>query len=166
MIKAVVGANWGDEGKGKITDVKAAESDIVVRFQGGSNAGLSLEALGEPDAGPEHKPLLRKEQAALHHPTVDLPTQGQRPDRICHRRGMNPVHQHPTFAAAAHRLPHASAAGKSEAECFSLLGEIHAAALQQSCQLLTALRWEIKVLFHRLSLLSAGKPRRVKGSAS
>ena len=40
MIKAVVGANWGDEGKGKITDVKAAESDIVVRFQGGSNAGL------------------------------------------------------------------------------------------------------------------------------
>lgn len=37
MIKAIVGANWGDEGKGKITDVIAAQSDIVIRFQGGSN---------------------------------------------------------------------------------------------------------------------------------
>lgn len=42
MIKAIVGANWGDEGKGKITDVFAAESDIVVRFQGGSNAGHTI----------------------------------------------------------------------------------------------------------------------------
>ena len=35
MVKAVVGANWGDEGKGKITDMLAKESDIIVRFQGG-----------------------------------------------------------------------------------------------------------------------------------
>lgn len=42
MIKAIVGANWGDEGKGKITDVEAARSDIVVRFQGGSNAGHTI----------------------------------------------------------------------------------------------------------------------------
>ena len=40
MIKAIVGANWGDEGKGKITDSLAKESDIVVRYQGGSNAGF------------------------------------------------------------------------------------------------------------------------------
>lgn len=42
MIKAIVGANWGDEGKGKITDFLASESDIVVRFQGGSNAGHTI----------------------------------------------------------------------------------------------------------------------------
>ncbi|MBM7582372.1 adenylosuccinate synthase [Caldicoprobacter guelmensis] len=42
MVKAIVGANWGDEGKGKITDMLAAESDIVVRFQGGSNAGHTI----------------------------------------------------------------------------------------------------------------------------
>ena len=36
MVKAIVGANWGDEGKGKITDVMAAQSDVVIRFQGGS----------------------------------------------------------------------------------------------------------------------------------
>ena len=42
MVKAIVGANWGDEGKGKITDVLAAESDVVVRFQGGSNAGHTI----------------------------------------------------------------------------------------------------------------------------
>lgn len=42
MIKAVVGANWGDEGKGKLTDVFAKESDIVVRFQGGNNAGHTI----------------------------------------------------------------------------------------------------------------------------
>ena len=59
---------------------------------------------------------------------------------------MNPVHQHPTFAAAAHRLPYASAAGKSEVEFLSLPGKLHAAAFQQCGQLLTALRWEIKVL--------------------
>ena len=43
MIKAIVGANWGDEGKGKITDLLAAESDIVIRFQGGSNAGHTIK---------------------------------------------------------------------------------------------------------------------------
>ncbi|MDD5987343.1 MAG: adenylosuccinate synthase [Eubacteriales bacterium] len=42
MVKAVVGANWGDEGKGKITDMLAKESDIVIRFQGGSNAGHTI----------------------------------------------------------------------------------------------------------------------------
>lgn len=39
MVRAIVGANWGDEGKGKITDMLAKESDIIIRFQGGSNAG-------------------------------------------------------------------------------------------------------------------------------
>ncbi len=42
MVKAIVGANWGDEGKGKITDCLAQESDIVIRFQGGSNAGHTI----------------------------------------------------------------------------------------------------------------------------
>ena len=43
MIKAIVGANWGDEGKGKITDTLAEHSDIIVRFQGGSNAGHTIK---------------------------------------------------------------------------------------------------------------------------
>ena len=42
MIKAVVGANWGDEGKGKITDMLAEHSDVVIRFQGGANAGHTI----------------------------------------------------------------------------------------------------------------------------
>ena len=42
MVKAVVGANWGDEGKGKITDTLAEQADIVVRFQGGANAGHTI----------------------------------------------------------------------------------------------------------------------------
>ena len=42
MVKAIVGANWGDEGKGKITDVLASKSDIVIRFQGGSHAGHTI----------------------------------------------------------------------------------------------------------------------------
>lgn len=42
MVRAIVGANWGDEGKGKITDLCAEQSDIVVRFQGGSNAGHTI----------------------------------------------------------------------------------------------------------------------------
>ncbi len=42
MVSAVVGANWGDEGKGKITDMLSEESDIIVRFQGGSNAGHTI----------------------------------------------------------------------------------------------------------------------------
>lgn len=42
MVRAIVGANWGDEGKGKLTDVLAKEADIVIRFQGGSNAGHTI----------------------------------------------------------------------------------------------------------------------------
>ena len=42
MVKAIVGGNWGDEGKGKMTDMLAADSDIVVRFQGGANAGHTI----------------------------------------------------------------------------------------------------------------------------
>ena len=42
MVKAIVGANWGDEGKGKITDMFAEASDVVVRFQGGANAGHTI----------------------------------------------------------------------------------------------------------------------------
>lgn len=42
MVKAVVGANWGDEGKGKITDMLAEKADIIVRFQGGANAGHTI----------------------------------------------------------------------------------------------------------------------------
>ncbi|MBR4542937.1 MAG: adenylosuccinate synthase [Lachnospiraceae bacterium] len=43
MVKAVVGANWGDEGKGKITDMLATDADVVVRFQGGANAGHTIK---------------------------------------------------------------------------------------------------------------------------
>jgi len=42
MVRAIVGANWGDEGKGKITDMLAKESDIIIRLQGGSNAGHTI----------------------------------------------------------------------------------------------------------------------------
>ena len=42
MVKAIVGANWGDEGKGKITDLLAERSDVVIRFQGGANAGHTI----------------------------------------------------------------------------------------------------------------------------
>ena len=42
MVRSIVGANWGDEGKGKITDVLAEKSDVVVRFQGGANAGHTI----------------------------------------------------------------------------------------------------------------------------
>ena len=42
MVSAIVGANWGDEGKGKMTDMLAADSDIVIRFQGGANAGHTI----------------------------------------------------------------------------------------------------------------------------
>ena len=42
MVKALVGANWGDEGKGKITDMLAQDSDIIIRFQGGANAGHTI----------------------------------------------------------------------------------------------------------------------------
>lgn len=43
MVTAVVGANWGDEGKGKITDTLADQADVVVRFQGGANAGHTIK---------------------------------------------------------------------------------------------------------------------------
>ena len=42
MVKAVVGANWGDEGKGKLTDMLAREADIIIRYQGGANAGHTI----------------------------------------------------------------------------------------------------------------------------
>ena len=42
MVRAIVGANWGDEGKGKLTDMMSQESDIVIRFQGGANAGHTI----------------------------------------------------------------------------------------------------------------------------
>ena len=42
MIKAIVGACWGDEGKGKVTDLLAEDADVVVRFQGGANAGHTI----------------------------------------------------------------------------------------------------------------------------
>ena len=40
MVRAIVGANWGDEGKGKITDMFASQADMVIRFQGGANLSL------------------------------------------------------------------------------------------------------------------------------
>ena len=43
MVKAVVGANWGDEGKGKIVDMLGEKADVIVRFQGGSNAGHTIK---------------------------------------------------------------------------------------------------------------------------
>ena len=42
MVQAVVGANWGDEGKGKIVDTLSDHADIVVRYQGGANAGHTI----------------------------------------------------------------------------------------------------------------------------
>ena len=42
MVKAIVGACWGDEAKGKITDMLASDADVVIRFQGGSNAGHTI----------------------------------------------------------------------------------------------------------------------------
>ena len=42
MVHTIVGANWGDEGKGKVTDLLAEKSDVVVRFQGGANAGHTI----------------------------------------------------------------------------------------------------------------------------
>ncbi len=42
MVKAIVGCNWGDEGKGKMTDTMAEHADVVVRFQGGANAGHTI----------------------------------------------------------------------------------------------------------------------------
>ena len=44
MVKAIVGANWGDEGKGKITDMLAQDSDIIIRFQGGATIRYFLRS--------------------------------------------------------------------------------------------------------------------------
>ena len=50
MVKAVVGANWGDEGKGKITDMLAEKADIIVRFQGGAKADyMVFDRYSAPD---------------------------------------------------------------------------------------------------------------------
>jgi adenylosuccinate synthase len=46
-VIVVVGAQWGDEGKGKIIDLLAKSTDVVVRFQGGNNAGHTLVVEGE-----------------------------------------------------------------------------------------------------------------------
>ncbi|MEG1427001.1 MAG: adenylosuccinate synthase [Oscillospiraceae bacterium] len=63
MVKAIVGACWGDEGKGKITDVLAAESDIVIRFQGGSNAGHTI-------VNPYGKFALHQLPSGVFHPHI------------------------------------------------------------------------------------------------
>ena len=47
MVRAIVGANWGDEGKGKITDVLAAKSDVVIRFQEGATPGIPSSIISE-----------------------------------------------------------------------------------------------------------------------
>ena len=47
MVKAIVGANWGDEGKGKVVDVLTPNYDVITRFQGGPNAGHTLEFDGQ-----------------------------------------------------------------------------------------------------------------------
>ena len=69
MIKAVVGANWGDEGKGKITDMLAKEADIIVRYQGGANAGHTIvndygniEDYSFEEAKPEYQDVVESEE--------------------------------------------------------------------------------------------------------
>jgi len=47
MLRAIVGTQWGDEGKGKIVDVLSEESDVIARFQGGANAGHTIVVDGE-----------------------------------------------------------------------------------------------------------------------
>ena len=47
MVKAVVGANWGDEGKGRMVDLLSSQYDIIIRYQGGNNAGHTIEVDGE-----------------------------------------------------------------------------------------------------------------------
>ena len=43
----IIGAQWGDEGKGKIVDMLSAQSQVIVRFQGGNNAGHTIKVKGE-----------------------------------------------------------------------------------------------------------------------
>ena len=52
MVRAIVGANWGDEGKGKITDMLAKESDIIIRFQGGSTEPRDFNMMLRTHLGP------------------------------------------------------------------------------------------------------------------
>src|SRR5690606_32994564 len=66
----VIGTQWGDEGKGKITDWLSAEADIIVRFQGGHNAGHTLVIGGD---GPSEKKIYK-----LHL----LPSGIIRPDKL------------------------------------------------------------------------------------
>ena len=60
MVKAVVGANWGDEGKGKITDMLAKQADIIVRFQGGANAGHTIVSLHYIHCRPEYFTVIQR----------------------------------------------------------------------------------------------------------
>ena len=46
MVKAIVGANWGDEGKGKVTDMLAEKADVIIRYQGGFNVKETAAILG------------------------------------------------------------------------------------------------------------------------
>lgn len=46
-VTVIVGAQWGDEGKGKVTDFLAEEADVVARYQGGNNAGHTVVAAGQ-----------------------------------------------------------------------------------------------------------------------
>jgi len=59
----VVGAQWGDEGKGKLVDVLASKADLVVRFQGGANAGHTLVVNG-------HKTILHLIPSGILHPNT------------------------------------------------------------------------------------------------
>ena len=70
-ITTIVGAQWGDEGKGKITDFFARESDYVVRFHGGNNAGHTVIVDNKTYKINVHK---------AHIPTVSL---GSLPSRLC-----------------------------------------------------------------------------------
>ncbi len=84
MVQAIVGANWGDEGKGKITDLLAREADVIIRFQGGANAGHTIIndygkfALHALPSGVfyEHTTNVIGNGVALHIPTLFAEMQG------------------------------------------------------------------------------------------
>ena len=88
MVTAVVGANWGDEGKGKITDMLAKEADIIIRFQGGANAGHTIVndygkfALHTLPSGVfyDHTTSIIGNGVALNIPVLFLPFQLSSPD--------------------------------------------------------------------------------------
>ena len=52
----IIGAQWGDEGKGKIVDILAREADVVVRYQGGSNAGHTVLVMNFSSSLPDSSP--------------------------------------------------------------------------------------------------------------